>query len=393
MEVTIVIPTYWGRPQGHSPEIGDAIFDHPTPLDGESTLPRLLTSLARLDAAPPFRVLVLTAPVAPELAPAAEARVQEILASFAGHFPIGQVGPSHLPSLQWAAERAGLGARFITLANYAGVRNLQLLVPHALGSQLIIALDDDEVVPPDYLRTVVEIVAAPEISGVAGFYEDAEGSIFLPEPSPSGNIFRDKPIIMNQATRLLLATPERCTPTSLAFGGNMVFHRDLFSQVGFDPGITRGEDLDYVLNARLAGFTFWLDKGLRITHLPPHQYDAHPYAKLAEDVRRFLYEREKLRHAAAQGLRAPALEELMPYPGRFLQEDLEEHALTALVATATSQAVAQWGSPEEILAAAVARARDLAPAYFDFAQRWPALMEAVATDARLREHLSALFTA
>ena len=44
--LSIVIPTYWGRPLGESPKPGDAIFDHPTPLDGDSTLPRLLKSLA-----------------------------------------------------------------------------------------------------------------------------------------------------------------------------------------------------------------------------------------------------------------------------------------------------------------------------------------------------------
>lgn len=139
-----------------------------------------------------------------------------------------------------------------------------------------------------------------------------------------------------------------------------------------------GEDLDYVLNARLAGFTFWLDKHLRITHLPPKRYATHPYLKLAEDVRRFIYQREKLRLAAERGLSVPALEELMPYPGRFLQDDLEAHALAALEAAATSEAVARCGHPQDVVARAIARARRLAPAYFDFSRRWPALMQAVA---------------
>jgi len=389
--ITIVIPTYWTREQRQPPQPGDAIFDHPTPLDGESTLPRLLDSLSRLEPSPPFRVLVLTAPVAPELGPAAEARVQEILSPFAHHFPVGQFGPSHLPLLQQVIERAGFDAQSITLANYAGVRNLQLLLPHALASHIIIALDDDEIVAPDYLRVATQAITYPKVYGVAGFYEDPSGNTLLPEPPVSGNIFHDKPIIMNKAIQQLLAAPARLSPTALAFGGNMVFRRELFSQVGFDPAITRGEDLDYVLNAWMAGFTFWLDKMLRITHLPPRHYETHAYAKLVEDVRRFTYQREKVRHATQHGLSRPPPEIWMPYPGRFLQEDLEEHALKALAELATPEAMARWGSPEEVLAEAIQRAQERAPAYFEFAQRWPRLIQVVAEDAELQRSLSGLF--
>jgi len=375
--LTIVVPVYWGRPQGQAPRPGDAIFDHPTPLDGESTLPPLLESLTRQDGGPPFRLLVLVAPVAPELAIAAEERTRELLAPFAQTFPVEQVGPSDLPRFRQAAEEVGLEASVINLHTYAGVRNLQLLAAHALDSSAIVALDDDEVVPPDYLRIAAESLEREGVKGAAGFYEDDRGSIFLPEPSPSGNIFQDKPILMNEATRRLLDRPGRWVRTFVAFGGNMLFRQDLFTQVGFDPGITRGEDLDYVLNAHLAGVTFWLDKRLRITHRPPHWYNVSPYAKLAEDVRRFLYQREKLRRAREEGMDPPTPEALMPYPGRFLQEDLEEQALAALAAMATPEAVACWGTPEEIVSRAVERARRLAPAYFTFARRWPALVRAV----------------
>jgi len=56
-----------------------------------------------------------------------------------------------------------------------------------------------------------------------------------------------------------------------------------------------------MLNARLAGFCFWLDKGLCITHLPPEHYTTLPYLKLAGDVRHFVYQREKLHHATKWG--------------------------------------------------------------------------------------------
>ena len=389
--LTIVVPTYWGRPLGESPKPGDAIFDHPTPLDGDSTLPRLLESLARLESGDAFRLLILVAPVTPSLAAIAEQRVAEMLRPYAERFEAGIVGAAVSPLLKPLTLPIGLDPSVINLNNYAGVRNLQLMVPQALGDSLVVALDDDEVVAPDYLRIALETARQPGFSGAAGFYEDGDGSIYLPEAPSTGNIFHDKPAIMNEATHWLQDAPGRWVDSVVAFGGNMLFGRDLFSQVGFDPGITRGEDLDYVLNARLAGFRFWLDKRLRITHLPPQVYDTSPYAKLSEDVRRFVYEREKLRHAqraaVRSGIAAPSADIWNPYPGRFMQNDLEEQALAALTSICSTADQQIWGEPTEIIKNALTRSVSLVPQYFDFVQRWPALMKALALDAEMQQQL------
>jgi len=39
MKIVIAVPTYWGRPKGEPFCKEDDVYDHPTPLDGESTLP------------------------------------------------------------------------------------------------------------------------------------------------------------------------------------------------------------------------------------------------------------------------------------------------------------------------------------------------------------------
>ncbi|HLI57488.1 MAG TPA: hypothetical protein VKY26_10725, partial [Actinomycetota bacterium] len=46
--IAVVVPTYWTRPGGEA-RAGDAVYDHPTPVDDEGTLGRLLESLVRLD--------------------------------------------------------------------------------------------------------------------------------------------------------------------------------------------------------------------------------------------------------------------------------------------------------------------------------------------------------
>ncbi len=387
--VFIIIPTYWTWGSARADGPVEAVYDHPTPLDGESTLPRLLDSLTAL-AGQDFRVLVLTAVTHPELEHPVASRVEGLINPYRAHYPIAQTTESDAALIR---QRHTDLAGHVKMCTYAGVRNLQLLLPHALGAEVIIALDDDEVVAPNYLRVATDFVGreheCERVLGLAGLYLDVGGGVMQPELPRTGNIFRDKSTIMNDSTRMLQAASGRLVATPVAFGGNTVFHRDLFTRVGFDPGITRGEDIDYLINARLMGIEFWLDKELLITHLPPDAPDsshsAPSWSKLHQDVLRFVYEREKLRLAGAD----PA--QFDPYPGRFLRDDVEEQALAALQTEADPGATARFGTPETIIAQAKRHAAEAAPRYFEFAARWPSLMEAVGTDAVLREHLLAHF--
>jgi hypothetical protein len=366
-DVIIIVPTYWtwGSERADGPI--EVVYDHPTPLDGESTLPRLLESLTALEG-PEFSVLILTAATHPELEQAVASQVERLITPFRAHYLIAQATEADAAFIR--QRHPGLSDH-VQMRGYAGVRNLQLLLPHALGAEVVVALDDDEVVAPDYLQTALHFVG-----------REHGGERVL-------GIFLDKSTIMNDGARALQAAPGRLVPTPVAFGGNMVFHRDLFTHVGFDPGITRGEDIDYLINARLMGFKFWFDKQLVITHMPPDAPDgahsAHTWSKLHQDVLRFVYEREKLRLAGAD----PA--QFDPYPGRFLRDDVEEQALAALQAEATPEAIARFGSPETIVAQARDHALESAPRYFEFAARWPHLVEAIGQDTALRHRLLARF--
>ncbi len=54
----------------------------------------------------------------------------------------------------------------------------------------------------------------------------------------------------------------------------------MFQIVPFDPHVTRGEDIDYLMNAKMFGFDFFLDNKLSIKHLPPKKN--HPIWKRLE---------------------------------------------------------------------------------------------------------------
>ena len=45
MKVIMVIPSYWARETTIGWKEGDAIYDHPTPLDSEGTLLRAIQSI------------------------------------------------------------------------------------------------------------------------------------------------------------------------------------------------------------------------------------------------------------------------------------------------------------------------------------------------------------
>ena len=104
----------------------------------------------------------------------------------------------------------------------------------------------------------------------------------------------------------------------------MVVHREVFTHIPFDPNITRGEDIDFLINMRMFGYKFFLDNTLSIKHLPPpkpHQV----WKQLREDIYRFVYERAKIRdQKPVEGMVSIQAEDLDPYPGAFLRDDLEE---------------------------------------------------------------------
>ena len=129
---------------------------------------------------------------------------------------------------------------------------------------------------------------------------------------------------MNRAFKAVIGTEPRLQETPFVFGGNLVVHRDLFTQVPFDPAITRGEDIDFLMNARMFGYTFYLDNQLSIKHDAPKK--SHPkWKQVREDICRFVFEKAKLdAQEDVPGMSKVRAEDLDPYPGEFLKEDLQE---------------------------------------------------------------------
>ncbi|MDY6931855.1 MAG: hypothetical protein SVJ22_08100, partial [Halobacteriota archaeon] len=78
MKLTMVIPSYWGRKMGDGWRDGDAVYDHPTPIDGESTLGRAIESVKILNDKD-FQLVILAVATSEDIEEEVEKRVQEII--------------------------------------------------------------------------------------------------------------------------------------------------------------------------------------------------------------------------------------------------------------------------------------------------------------------------
>ena len=78
MKTIMVIPTYWGRDSETGWQMGDEIYDHPTPIDRDGTLARTLASLNVINNKD-FELIILVAVTTPELVEQAYQRAEEII--------------------------------------------------------------------------------------------------------------------------------------------------------------------------------------------------------------------------------------------------------------------------------------------------------------------------
>jgi len=331
-DFTMVIPSYWGRTEREEksgPGTETVVFDHPTALESQGTLGRLLKSLDVFGSVP-GRIVIIAVANRPEITGEVEARVEEIIAPWRRHYNICCLGQSSLEKIRARLADRGVSPAALDLVNldsYAAVRNICSLAGILNGSRYTIFIDDDEVFADSgFLDKIERNMGRPlegdTVAALAGYYLQPE-TYLLDESSVPG--WRascwNNAAAMNQAFERFIGRGEPLKPVPFVFGGNMTVDLQTLSKVPFDPRITRGEDIDFLLNLRINGIIFYLDRDLAIKHLPPAS-DQPAWKKLREDALRFLYERQKVRDHPEL-----SLEDLQPYPGLFLGDDLEERII------------------------------------------------------------------
>jgi hypothetical protein len=215
----------------------------------------------------------------------------------------------------------------LSLGSYGGVRNLCLCAGLLTGAETLVLLDDDEVVAAPDLLDRFETTLRDGVDGLAGLYlEGGDALVKEPPSAPWHSVYN--PAALRHRAFTQLEAAGQVVPAPFAFGGNLGLSRRLVARVPFDPAVIRGEDVDYVLSARLLGCLLLLDPTLLVEHHPPP--NANPdWQQLRQDGLRFLWQRRKLMDASQRGADLP-LQALQPYPGGVLSDDLGSRLSRAL---------------------------------------------------------------
>ena len=347
MKLTMVIPTYWGREKRIGWKPGDAIYDHPTPLDENGTLGRAIESLNILKDRE-FELVIIAAATSEDIEKEVEIKVKKIISE--AKSPVKTYFFSH-SQLNKLKEKLPNNLNYLlSLRGYSNIRNLCLYLPHILDSEVALLIDDDEVFEDPYFiekakEFIGKTVDGNEILAVAGYYLQENNDYLLEKEFKPYMFYWNKFEAMNEGFRKIIGEEPRLKKTPFVFGGNMVIHKRLFTKVPFDPDVTRGEDIDYLMNVKMFGYEFYLDNKLAIKHLPPPK--PHPtWRRIREDILRFFYEREKIRkQKSVTGMRIIRADDFEPYPGAFLKDDLEEKVAKASEILATEYLAE--GKPED----------------------------------------------
>lgn len=81
-----------------------------------------------------------------------------------------------------------------------------------------------------------------------------------------------------------------------------------------------------MLNLRMYGSDIWFDNQLEVKHLPPKIPSEG--VRFRQDIYRWLYEYRKLEYSRTQiDLLQIHVQDLKPYPGIFLDHDIEKRIL------------------------------------------------------------------
>ena len=256
-------------------------------------------------------------------------KVREVIKAFTGTIPTVIFTRKNLADFgQYIEERRfGTVIPHLDLCDYPKIRNSGLIVAQLLGVGAVLFMDNDEVVrDPRFLSIVEEFLDRDHdgihVSGKAGFYVEPDGSILLRKDTPWWKFSWDKISLMNQVFQRIIDSNTRLVRSPIILGGNLAIHSSLFQKVPFDPFIPRGEDIDYQINAEIFGLHILFDKEQVIHHLHPERGETFLLGELRGDIRRFLYERAKVRGY-------PGID-LDPYPGYFLKADFRLKALLTL---------------------------------------------------------------
>lgn len=391
MNPAIIIPTYISSRRGkeHASLLGT--YDHTTAVTQEGELGRCLESIQNAQGNVPVIILVVADA-------SVEKQAADKVQATANKYPGLQtlvVGAPEQSLIHKRFEQLGLTDQIkgVGLNGYSAVRNLGLVVANVFGFDAVVFIDDDEVIEdPEFLKKAVYGLGKLTKKGVpivakTGFFLNEEGSYLSKQKDAWYNHFWEQSREFNKWIEGAMKAP-RLSRSNHVCGGCLALHKQAFRRLSFDPWITRGEDLDYLLDLRMYGSEMWFDNQWSLRHLPPESTSEG--LRFRQDVYRWLYEMRKLEYSRTQiDLLQVKPASLQPYPGCFLQKGVRRRiALTARLRSIGAKDRKQYARAAKAAKGdAEAYAAKNCANYFEFQYAWPEMMARIENDAVLRTAL------
>ncbi len=390
MRPVIIIPSYWA--QGNQPgALGErGVYDYTTPID--KPLPELELCLASLEQVRGILRVVVLVVASPSCSDSARARVNSICRAHASLNPL-VIGDQEAAHVEKAVARMAhhVTGETVSLRGYGAIKNMGLAVASVFGYDVAVFLDDDEVVlDPDFLVNAVYGLGSLtrqnlKILAKSGFFIDASGSPYAQGSDAWSEKYWTKADGFNRLMEKARG-PVRITRSNHMCGGCCALHAAAFTKIPFDPYITRGEDLDYLLNLRANGLDVWFDNAWCVRLQPPEEMAPMP-SLFMQNVYRWFYEYRKLDAMnSRRDLRMVTRESLMPYPAPWLSSGVRRRvfqtALRRLVvgpSRASYLRILTRGRYE-----ADKFARSSSSRYLSFAMVWPTIAAALWEDRYLQ---------
>lgn len=388
MNPLVIIPTYVSTRGQRGGRVPTAVYDHTTPLGREGELPRCLKSLTRVRGIGAVAVLVAAEEGVEQQA--AE-KVRRIVAQFP-QLSIMVVTRNEEEIVHRRFEQLNLGSLDfeVGLTGYSAIRNMGLVLANVLGFDSVVFVDDDEIIEDaDFLVKGMYGLGKLTRRGIpilakTGYYINEEGTYHSMSQDKWYNRYWEQGSAFNEWIDGAMRGP-RLSRSNHVCGGCFALHREAFKRLSFDPWITRGEDLDYLLNLRMYGSDIWFDNQWTLRHLPPKGVSEG--RRFRQDVYRWLYEFRKMEYSRTQiDLQQVKPSSLVPYPGPFLEPGIQKR----IKRTAKLRSMGT-DDKKEYRAAAKAAANEAAQyasrncaKYFEFQHIWPELMVRTEGDAALR---------
>lgn len=331
MKTLIVIPTYWSH-ENHSLSGNKLpVYDHPTLVNSKGTFVKTLESLKIIKGAD-YDVLVIASAVSAKVMREMYEKIKKELKQYTKKnkikiYLLSRVELNKFKKIINKNYQSKYNV-FLHMKGYSPVRNLSLIAAQILDTEILVSIDDDEVITdPNFLVKAKEFIGkdfnGKRVDGIAGYYTYENNRVNLIDNKSKWRSSWDQVEQMNKAFDLFIKKGPRLKEAHWMLGGCCVIHRNLFTKVPYDIRIPRGEDIDYLINAKMWGFNILFDRKFFIKHEPP--IVGHPLWKMHRtNIYRFIYQRQKIRQQKPhKDMFKVETKDLTPYISSFIGKNLD----------------------------------------------------------------------